>query len=131
LPDGFDTGLGRRGERLSAGERQLVGLIRAAMTDPEVLILDEATADLDPATAHRIEEALARLRQGRTVLVIAHRPATIDRLPRVVRLHAGHLTSEHAVQSATGHAAGPATEHAAGPATQHTGHPTTEEESCP
>jgi ABC-type multidrug transport system fused ATPase/permease subunit len=94
LPDGFDTDLGRRGERFSAGERQLVGLIRAAMTDPEVLILDEATADLDPDTARRLEEALARLRNGRTVLVIAHRPATIDRLPRVVRLHAGHLAPE-------------------------------------
>ncbi|MEV4346674.1 ABC transporter ATP-binding protein [Actinoplanes sp. NPDC049596] len=93
LPGGFDAELGRRGERFSAGERQLVGLLRAAMTDPEVLILDEATADLDPATAHRIEEALARLRRNRTVLVIAHRPSTIDRLPRVVRLHAGRITS--------------------------------------
>ncbi|ASW55462.1 ABC transporter ATP-binding protein [Plantactinospora sp. KBS50] len=94
LPDGFDTALGRRGERFSAGERQLVGLIRAAMTDPEVLILDEATADLDPGTAHRIESALARLRAGRTVLVIAHRPSTIERLPRVVRLHAGRVVAE-------------------------------------
>ncbi|BCY08466.1 ABC transporter ATP-binding protein [Actinoplanes sp. L3-i22] len=93
LPAGFDTDLGRRGERFSAGERQLVGLIRAAMTDPEVLILDEATADLDPGTAERIEQALARLRDGRTVLVIAHRPATIARLPRVVRLHAGRLAT--------------------------------------
>ncbi|SNY72994.1 ABC transporter ATP-binding protein [Paractinoplanes atraurantiacus] len=93
LPGGFDAELGRRGERFSAGERQLVGLLRAAMTEPEVLILDEATADLDPGTAHRIEEALARLRRNRTVLVIAHRPSTIDRLPRVVRLHAGRITS--------------------------------------
>ncbi|MFG1991014.1 ABC transporter ATP-binding protein [Actinoplanes sp. NPDC048988] len=93
LPGGFGAELGRRGERFSAGERQLVGLLRAAMTEPEVLILDEATADLDPATAHRIEQALARLRRDRTVLVIAHRPSTIDRLPRVVRLHAGRITS--------------------------------------
>ena len=94
LPGGFDTGMGRRGERFSAGERQLVGLIRAATVDPEVLILDEATADLDPGTAHRIEAALARLRANRTVLVIAHRPATINRLPRVVRLHAGRILEE-------------------------------------
>jgi ATP-binding cassette subfamily B protein len=93
LADGFDTDLGRRGERFSAGERQLVGLIRAALTDPEVLILDEATADLDPATARRIEQGLSRLRAGRTVLVIAHRPATIDRLPRVVRLAQGRIES--------------------------------------
>jgi ABC-type multidrug transport system fused ATPase/permease subunit len=94
LPGGFDADLGRRGELFSAGERQLVGLIRAATIDPEVLILDEATADLDPATAHRIEAALARLREDRTVLVIAHRQTTIDRLPRVVRLHAGRILAE-------------------------------------
>ncbi|GAA2640418.1 ABC transporter ATP-binding protein [Dactylosporangium fulvum] len=93
LPGGVDAELGSRGERLSAGERQLVGLLRAAMIDPEVLILDEATADLDPETAHRIEAAMARLREDRTVLVIAHRQTTIDRLPRVVRLHAGRLTT--------------------------------------
>nr|BFE55948.1 hypothetical protein GCM10020063_004740 [Dactylosporangium thailandense] len=91
LPGGFDAPLGRRGERFSAGERQLVGLIRAAMIDPDVLILDEATADLDPRTAHRIEAALARLRADRTVLVIAHRTSTIERLPRVVRLSAGRV----------------------------------------
>jgi ABC-type multidrug transport system fused ATPase/permease subunit len=64
------------------------------MTGPEVLILDEATADLDPATAHRIEAALARLHEDRTVLVIAHRQSTIDRLPRVIRLRAGRLEQE-------------------------------------
>ncbi|WP_433077272.1 ABC transporter ATP-binding protein [Dactylosporangium sp. CA-052675] len=90
-PGGFDAPLGRRGERFSAGERQLVGLLRAAMIDPDVLILDEATADLDPRTAHRIEAALARLRADRTVLVIAHRAGTIERLPRVVRLSAGRV----------------------------------------
>ncbi|MEU4241669.1 ABC transporter ATP-binding protein [Actinoplanes sp. NPDC026619] len=111
LPDGFDTDLGRRGERFSAGERQLVGLVRAALTDPEVLILDEATADLDPDTARRIEEALTRLRHGRTVLVIAHRPTTIDRLPRIVRLHDGHVAAEHAAE--------------------HDGRVPKEEESCP
>ncbi|MFI5910638.1 ABC transporter ATP-binding protein [Dactylosporangium sp. NPDC051541] len=91
LPGGLDAPLGRRGERFSAGERQLVGLIRAAMIDPDVLILDEATADLDPRTAHRIEAALAELRHDRTVLVIAHRSTTIERLPRIVRLHAGRV----------------------------------------
>ncbi|WP_436534835.1 ABC transporter ATP-binding protein [Actinoplanes sp. HUAS TT8] len=117
LPDGFDTDLGRRGERFSAGERQLVGLIRAAMTDPEVLILDEATADLDPGTARRIEEALSRLRAGRTVLVIAHRPATIARLPRVIHLNAGRLSR-------------PAGKRSAGEETPHAGAIATEE-PCP
>jgi ABC-type multidrug transport system fused ATPase/permease subunit len=91
LEDGLDTDVGVRGERLSAGEQQLVGLLRAALVDPAVLVLDEATANLDPATAARIEEAVERLRVERTLIVIAHREATIDRLPRVVRLDAGRV----------------------------------------
>ena len=91
LPDGLDTHLGPRGAHLSAGERQLVGLIRAALLTPDVVILDEATADLDPATAHRIETAVAQLHTDRTLIVIAHRQATIERFPRVVRLAGGVL----------------------------------------
>ncbi|WP_018685835.1 ABC transporter ATP-binding protein [Actinokineospora enzanensis] len=91
LPDGLDTAVGRRGDRLSAGERQIVGLVRAALVDPAVLILDEATADIDPTTAARLERALDRLHAGRTLIVIAHRAATIDRLPRVVRLAEGRV----------------------------------------
>jgi ATP-binding cassette subfamily B protein len=91
LPDGFDTDLGPRGAHLSAGERQLVGLIRAALVKPEVVILDEATADLDPATAHRLETAIAHLHVDRTLIVIAHRQATVDLLPRVVRMVDGEL----------------------------------------
>ncbi|MEU1810714.1 ABC transporter ATP-binding protein [Micromonospora aurantiaca (nom. illeg.)] len=91
LPDGLDTYLGPRGAHLSAGERQLVGLIRAALLTPDVVVLDEATADLDPTTAHRIETAVAQLHTDRTLVVIAHRPATIDRFPRVVRLAGGVL----------------------------------------
>lgn len=91
LPDGLDSHLGPRGAYLSAGERQLVGLIRAALLSPDVVVLDEATADLDPATAHRIETAVAQLHTARTLIVIAHREATIARLPRVVRLAGGIL----------------------------------------
>jgi ATP-binding cassette, subfamily B, bacterial len=83
--------LGARGSALSAGERQLVGLLRAALVGPDVLVLDEATADLDPATAARIEAALDVLHEGRTLIVVAHRQTTIDRLPRVVRLSAGRV----------------------------------------
>ncbi|ODU06952.1 MAG: hypothetical protein ABS81_03040 [Pseudonocardia sp. SCN 72-86] len=88
---GLDVDLGTGGDRLSAGEQQLLGLIRAGLTDPAVLILDEATANLDPETAAYIETAIERLRDGRTLVVIAHRPATIERLPRVVRLRDGRL----------------------------------------
>lgn len=91
LPDGFDTHVGPRGAHLSAGERQLVGLIRATLVKPEVIILDEATADLDPATAHRLQAAVAHLHVDRTLIVIAHRQATIDALPRVVRIVDGEL----------------------------------------
>jgi ABC-type bacteriocin/lantibiotic exporter with double-glycine peptidase domain len=91
LPDGFDTDLGPRGAHLSAGERQLVGLIRAALVKPEVVILDEATTDLDPGTAHRLERAIAHLHVDRTLIVIAHRQATIDALPRRVRIVDGEL----------------------------------------
>ncbi|HET9516582.1 MAG TPA: ABC transporter ATP-binding protein, partial [Actinoplanes sp.] len=91
LPDGFDTDLGPRGAHLSAGERQLVGLIRAALVRPEVVILDEATADIDPVGARRLETAIANLHVARTLIVIAHRQATIDALPRVVRMVDGTL----------------------------------------
>jgi ABC-type bacteriocin/lantibiotic exporter with double-glycine peptidase domain len=93
LPGGLDTDLGARGARLSAGESQLVGLIRAALLRPEVVILDEATVDLDPATAHRLETAVSHLHVDRTLIVIAHRQATVDRLSRVVRLADGALVS--------------------------------------
>lgn len=92
LDGGLDADLGTRGERLSAGERQIVGLLRAALVDPPVLVLDEATADLDPQAARRLEDAVERLRPGRTLLVIAHRPTTVERLPRTVRVEAGRLS---------------------------------------
>ncbi|GAA3046626.1 ABC transporter ATP-binding protein [Actinokineospora globicatena] len=94
LPDGLDTVVGRRGDRLSAGERQILGLVRASLVDPAVLILDEATADIDPETSARLERAVDRLHTGRTLIVIAHREATIERLPRVVTLAGGRVVQE-------------------------------------
>ncbi len=83
LPDGFDTEVRERGSRLSAGERQLVSLARAALADPAVLVLDEATSSLDPGTEAMVELAMDRLMAGRTVVVIAHRLSTAERADRV------------------------------------------------
>ena len=94
LPDGLETGVGERGEALSVGERQLVALVRAQLGDPGLLILDEATSAVDPATEQRITEALRRLSAGRTVITIAHRLSTAENADRVFVFDAGRLVEE-------------------------------------
>jgi ABC-type multidrug transport system fused ATPase/permease subunit len=91
LPEGLDTEVRERGSRLSAGEKQLVSLARAALVDPAVLVLDEATSSLDPGTELLVEGAMARLMEGRTVIVIAHRLSTAERADRVGVVAAGRL----------------------------------------
>jgi ATP-binding cassette subfamily B protein len=91
LPEGLDTEVRERGSRLSAGEKQLVSLARAALADPEVLVLDEATSSLDPGTELLVEHALERLMEGRTVVVIAHRLSTAARADRVGVVDEGGL----------------------------------------
>jgi len=83
LPDGLDTEVQERGSRLSAGERQIVSLARAALVDPAVLILDEATSSIDPGTESLVETAMDSLMRARTVIVIAHRLSTAARCDRV------------------------------------------------
>ncbi len=83
LPEGLDTQVRERGSRLSAGERQLVALSRAALVDPAVLVLDEATSNLDPGTELLVEAALDRLMSGRSVIVVAHRLTTVQRADRI------------------------------------------------
>ena len=80
-----------RGSRLSAGERQLVSLARAALADPPVLVLDEATSNLDPGTEHAVEHALEALTEHRTVLVVAHRLSTAARADRVAVVDDGRI----------------------------------------
>ncbi|MBW8827593.1 MAG: ATP-binding cassette domain-containing protein, partial [Acidobacteria bacterium] len=91
LPEGLQTEVQERGSRFSAGEKQLVSLARAALVDPAVLVLDEATSSLDPGTELLVEHALERLMEGRTVIVIAHRLSTAERADRVGVVADGHL----------------------------------------
>ncbi len=94
LPDGYDTEVGERGGHLSAGQRQLVAFARAAAADPRVLILDEATSNVDVATEARIEHGLRRLLAGRTAIVIAHRLSTIRDAGRIVVLEHGRVVEQ-------------------------------------
>ncbi len=94
LPDAYDTEVGERGGHLSAGQRQLVAFARAAAADPRVLILDEATSNVDVATEARIEHGLRRLLAGRTAIVIAHRLSTIQDAGRIVVLEHGRIAEQ-------------------------------------
>ena len=91
LPQGLDTEVRERGSRLSAGEKQLVSLARAALVDPALLVLDEATSSLDPGTEMLVEHAMNNLMEGRTVVVIAHRLSTAERADRVGVVSGGEL----------------------------------------
>lgn len=94
LPHGLDSEVGQRGESLSAGERQLVALVRSALADPEFIVLDEATSAVDPQTELRATRALDRLLDGRTSVTIAHRLSTAENADRVLVFDAGHLVED-------------------------------------
>ena len=104
LPRGLDTAVGQRGESLSAGERQLVALIRAHLADPDLLVLDEATSAVDPALEMRIGRALERLTRGRTSVTIAHRMSTAENADEVVVVDKGRIVQRgpHAALLAEG-----------------------------
>ncbi|TMQ91945.1 ABC transporter ATP-binding protein [Actinomadura soli] len=91
LPDRLDTPVGQRGESLSAGERQLVALARAYIADPDLLVLDEATSAVDPATEVRIQRALDGVTRGRTAISIAHRLSTAEAADEVIVFDAGRI----------------------------------------
>jgi len=91
FPHGLDTEVHERGALLSAGEKQLVSLARAALADPALLVLDEATSNLDPGTERQVEAALERLTEGRTVVVVAHRLSTAARCDRIAVVDEGRL----------------------------------------
>jgi len=91
LPDGYATPVGERGIKLSGGQRQRLAIARAFLKDPPILILDEATSDLDAESEFLVQQALGELMKNRTVLVIAHRLATVKHADRVVVVHNGKL----------------------------------------
>jgi ABC-type multidrug transport system fused ATPase/permease subunit len=91
LPDGFDTEVGERGVALSAGQRQLIAFARALLAEPRILILDEATSNVDVRTERAIEAGLERLLDGRTAIVIAHRLSTIRNADRIAVLENGEI----------------------------------------
>jgi ATP-binding cassette subfamily B protein len=94
LPEGYNTLMGERGFSLSGGQRQRIALARAILADPRVLILDDATSSVDPTKEHEISAALADVMEGRTTIVIAHRPATIALADRVVLMDEGKVVAE-------------------------------------
>jgi ATP-binding cassette, subfamily B, bacterial len=91
LPDGYDTLLEENGNNISGGERQRLAIARAALNNPRILILDEATASLDIDTETEIQEALKRVTKGRTTIAIAHRLSTLRNADRLLVLHKGEV----------------------------------------
>ena len=94
LPDGYDTALGQRGRNISMGQRQLISFARALVADPQILILDEATANIDSFTEQAIQKALKVLFAGRTCMVIAHRLGTIRDADRIIVLQQGRIQEQ-------------------------------------
>ena len=96
LPDGYDTEVGSGGRGLSGGERQRISIARAILADPKILILDEATSSLDSISENLISDALNKIMQGRTSIVIAHRLSTVIAADKIMVIEKGIITAEGA-----------------------------------
>ena len=102
LPEGYDTVIGEGGSTLSGGEKQRISIARAILKNAPVIILDEATASLDPENEHLIQEALTELTVGKTVIVIAHRMATIENADQILVIDDGHIVQKGTHQQLVG-----------------------------
>jgi ATP-binding cassette subfamily B protein len=91
LPDGFKQKMQERGSTLSTGQKQLISFARALAHDPKILVLDEATSSVDTETEFRVRDALSRLVEGRTSLIVAHRLSTVQRADNILVMHKGKL----------------------------------------
>jgi len=91
LPEGFNTKMSERGQTLSLGQRQLLSFCRAYVNNPDILILDEATSNIDTHTEILIEDALDKILRGRTSIIIAHRLSTIKRADKIIVIHKGEI----------------------------------------
>jgi ABC-type multidrug transport system fused ATPase/permease subunit len=94
LPEGLQTDVGERGARLSLGQRQLVALARVLLQDPAILLLDEATASIDPLTEAQVQVALGSVLNGRTSIIIAHRLSTVRAADRIIVLRGGQIIEQ-------------------------------------
>jgi subfamily B ATP-binding cassette protein MsbA len=94
LPDGYQTVVGERGQKLSGGQRQRVAIARAVLKDPRILILDEATSSLDNRSETLVQEALEKLMEERTTLIIAHRLSTVRRADKILVVEGGRIVEQ-------------------------------------
>jgi subfamily B ATP-binding cassette protein MsbA len=94
FPDGYDSVIGERGVKLSGGQRQRIAIARAVLADPRILILDEATSSLDAESEELVRDALVRLMEGRTTIVIAHRLSTVVDADRLIVIDGGRIVAE-------------------------------------